>query len=264
MTNRRLSPASGRHLSTSTDAPVPDINQPSSPSLMYHLTRSSSHSSATATHTHSQTSIDPSTVVPHNSPSPSSSSAAASAAATAAVSRTTSPAGGLSQRVRMHSSGKPCHNCRRRRLRCDRSWPSCHKCAVSGQECLGYGKVFIWTQGIDENGNVKPASSSRRNASSSVSYSIPPSTSSTPIQPLSAFQPPTSAASSLSLRPKNHGMVQPQFHHFLPSPTASPVVAPASESTANGASSSSSVGALTDPLFQDLDRTSRYYLAYCE
>ncbi|KAG5925365.1 hypothetical protein E4U42_004379 [Claviceps africana] len=51
---------------------------------------------------------------------------------------------------------KPCHNCRRRRLRCDRSWPSCHKCASSGQECLGYGKVFVWTQAIDSDGNPRP------------------------------------------------------------------------------------------------------------
>ena len=228
-----------------------DINQPSSPFLMYHPTRSSSPPSTTATHTHSETSIDPSTAVP------------LATASSSSESRTTSAAGDLSQRVRMHSSGKPCHNCRRRRLRCDRSWPSCHKCAVSGQECLGYGKVFIWTQGIDENGNVKPAPSGRRAVNSSVSYSSPPSTSSTPAQPFSAFQRPPPTASNISPQPKNRGMVQPLFQHILPSPTASPVAA-APESAVNGSLSSSSVGTLTDPLFQDLDRTSRYYLAYCE
>ncbi|KAK4177807.1 putative acriflavine sensitivity control protein acr-2 [Triangularia setosa] len=39
---------------------------------------------------------------------------------------------------------KACHNCRRRRLRCDKSVPSCHKCSVNGEECLGYGTFFRW------------------------------------------------------------------------------------------------------------------------
>ncbi|AEO57224.1 hypothetical protein MYCTH_2062045 [Thermothelomyces thermophilus ATCC 42464] len=37
-----------------------------------------------------------------------------------------------------------CHNCRRRRLRCDRSLPSCRKCLGSGQKCLGYGPLLRW------------------------------------------------------------------------------------------------------------------------
>ncbi|PHH59275.1 hypothetical protein CDD81_3511 [Ophiocordyceps australis] len=55
----------------------------------------------------------------------------------------------------MPSISKPCHNCRRRRLRCDRSWPSCHKCAGSGQECLGYGRVFVWAQTLHAHGVLK-------------------------------------------------------------------------------------------------------------
>lgn len=248
MHGQLLSPVSARRLSVVP--PVPGTNQPSSPSLMYHLTRSSSLSRGC--NSHSQTSIDPSTAVPPHS-----------SASASSTSRTTSTDSGLSQRVRMHSSGKPCHNCRRRRLRCDRSWPGCHKCAVSGQECLGYGKVFVWTQGIDENGNVKPSSSGRRATSSSAPNSNPPSASSTPNQPFSAFRPPASAAPSLPPQLGHHGMIQPQFHHHLPSRPASPAVA-ATESVVNDSSSSSSSGVLTDPLFQDLDRTSRYYLAYCK
>ncbi|KAG8428819.1 hypothetical protein J3459_002394 [Metarhizium acridum] len=61
-----------------------------------------------------------------------------------------------------NSTIKPCHNCRRRRLRCDRSWPTCNKCALSGQECLGYGKVFVWTQAIDSQGNPRPSPVSGR------------------------------------------------------------------------------------------------------
>ncbi|KAK4154431.1 fungal-specific transcription factor domain-containing protein [Chaetomidium leptoderma] len=39
---------------------------------------------------------------------------------------------------------KACHNCRRRRLRCDRSYPTCRKCWASGEECLGYGTLLRW------------------------------------------------------------------------------------------------------------------------
>ncbi|KAI1437380.1 fungal-specific transcription factor domain-containing protein [Xylaria sp. CBS 124048] len=42
------------------------------------------------------------------------------------------------------SEQKPCHNCRRRRLRCDRSVPACYKCTKTGQKCLGYGKLYRW------------------------------------------------------------------------------------------------------------------------
>ncbi|KAI0875571.1 fungal-specific transcription factor domain-containing protein [Hypoxylon argillaceum] len=39
---------------------------------------------------------------------------------------------------------KPCHNCRKRRLRCDRSVPVCYKCSKTGQRCLGYGQLYRW------------------------------------------------------------------------------------------------------------------------
>ncbi|KAI1099444.1 fungal-specific transcription factor domain-containing protein [Jackrogersella minutella] len=39
---------------------------------------------------------------------------------------------------------KACHHCRRRRLRCDRSVPECHKCTSAGIQCPGYGKFYKW------------------------------------------------------------------------------------------------------------------------
>src|SRR6187549_2918921 len=48
----------------------------------------------------------------------------------------------------------PCHNCRRRRLRCDRSRPECHKCAAAGRECLGYDRVFTWAGGVAIRGKM--------------------------------------------------------------------------------------------------------------
>jgi hypothetical protein len=49
---------------------------------------------------------------------------------------------------------KPCHNCRRRRLRCDRSLLQCHKCANAGQECLGYQALLVWTRGVASRGKM--------------------------------------------------------------------------------------------------------------
>ncbi|KAH9905829.1 fungal-specific transcription factor domain-containing protein [Xylariomycetidae sp. FL2044] len=43
---------------------------------------------------------------------------------------------------------KACHNCRRRRLRCDRSVPECHKCSARGQRCLGYGQLYRWADTV--------------------------------------------------------------------------------------------------------------------
>ncbi|KAM0488155.1 hypothetical protein ACHAP7_001145 [Fusarium lateritium] len=166
------------------------------------------------------------------------------------------------------SNTKPCHNCRRRRLRCDRSWPTCHKCAVSGQECLGYGKVFVWTQGIDSQGNVNPPPG-RRLADDSDSSAT-----------ASASPPGNHPGQSNSDRPRP----QPQPDYSDQHPLARLVqqaqqAAQEAEdlnqsqqqrSTQNDESPTSSdtmdwsppTGALTDPLFQDLDHASHSYLAH--
>ena len=126
------------------------------------------------------------------------------------------PLPSLAKAHRMPSTGKPCHNCRRRRLRCDRSWPSCHKCTQAGQECQGYGKIFTWTQAIDANGS-KP-------------------------RPALDHSPVTQASPLTSTAPDLIGF-----------PSAK---APSAEAA-------QALGSLTDPLFQDLDRNSRYYLSHC-
>lgn len=262
MTTRSPPPASAHRLPTAASA---HASQPNSrPSCMYLMPKSHLPLRPSS---HSQNPINPSTAVQqsHFIPQPQRRHQLrqpASAAPSSASTGTPTP-GGASQRMRMHSStGKPCHNCRRRRLRCDRSWPTCHKCVVSGQECLGYGKLFVWTQGIDEHGKVK-SSSGRRVARSPALNSSPPTASSTPNQSFSAFSPPASAAAGPSRQPSTHGLALPQFQHVFASRPASPSAA-ASESVPNSAPSSSGGGALTDPVFQDLDRNSRYYLAYCK
>lgn len=52
------------------------------------------------------------------------------------------------------ASPQPCHNCRRRRLKCDRSLPHCFKCIKRGQECLGYECLLRWEDGIASRGKM--------------------------------------------------------------------------------------------------------------
>jgi hypothetical protein len=61
----------------------------------------------------------------------------------------------------MNFSRNACHNCARRRWRCDRSLPSCHKCTTSSASCPGYDKIFTWIQ--ESSGGGTRRRSSRRN-----------------------------------------------------------------------------------------------------
>jgi hypothetical protein len=54
----------------------------------------------------------------------------------------------------LHSRPEACHNCRRQRLKCDRSLPQCLKCIKRGQECLGYQRLFRWEQGVASRGKM--------------------------------------------------------------------------------------------------------------
>lgn len=107
---------------------------------------------------------------------------------------------------------KACHNCRSRRLRCDRSVPRCIKCASNGQECLGYGKLYKWVD------NKAPEDQGARN---NLVYDISHLDN-------KAYTGPKQTSEKVELRP--------QALHFP----------------------------LLDPLFQDLDLSSRYYLNYCQ
>ncbi|KAH7019047.1 fungal-specific transcription factor domain-containing protein [Ilyonectria destructans] len=62
--------------------------------------------------------------------------------------------------VQSGGADKPCHNCRRRRLRCDRTVPQCSKCAARGIECLGYGQLFLWTGAVASRGKLAGQKSS--------------------------------------------------------------------------------------------------------
>jgi hypothetical protein len=187
----------------------------------------------------------------------------------------------------MPSNSKPCHNCRRRRLRCDRSWPTCHKCAVSGQECLGYGKVFVWTQAIDAHGNPKPSPSRRTplggplsSGSGQISSSVTNSYFPLFPDPTSGRRPDIDPSSQAPDAFVHEGRTIPVVRRHSPLPKRNRgdgAMSATPEPTRDAVSSPnqealpehrmwrpSALASLTDPLFQDLDRNSRYYLAHCK
>ncbi|GKT52321.1 acriflavine sensitivity control protein acr-2 [Colletotrichum spaethianum] len=86
----------------------------------------------------------------------------------------------------LNAPTKPCHNCRRRRLRCDRSYPHCHKCTAGGQECLGYGKLFRWTEGVASRGKLAGKTTITFSADTTTTISSRAST----------LEPPSASASA--------------------------------------------------------------------
>lgn len=68
---------------------------------------------------------------------------------------------------------KACHNCRKRRWKCDRSLPVCQKCVSSGSDCLGYGKLFVWNKGVASRGKMMGKSYEERLATKEPDASPP-------------------------------------------------------------------------------------------
>ena len=190
---------------------------------------------------------------------------------------------------------KPCHNCRRQRLRCDRSYPHCNKCVNAGKECLGYGKLFRWTGAVASRGKLAGRTSSAPLdvASASAPASAPASASASATAPASA---PSASASdngsvtgSLPQSSENLSVAvtTPAQLEFLPSvtpPSASQTAGVGglrhdgtqaepdgdvqlvvrSPPSASSAFSFSSPWALVDPLYQDMQYGHRHYLSYCK
>jgi hypothetical protein len=149
----------------------------------------------------------------------------------------------------IHAPNKRCHNCRRQRLRCDRSYPHCNKCLLAGKECLGYGQLFRWTGAIASRGKLAGKTSSAD---------------------VSALPSPSRGASPK----KDH---QPH-HHEDRVRDSSPRVLESTTTDDNSRTEDwqlisrnpepadaeiSSPWVLTDPLMQDLSHPYRYYMSYC-
>lgn len=156
--------------------------------------------------------------------------------------------------ARMSLPRKPCHNCRRRRLRCDRSLPQCHKCTNAGQECLGYQALLIWNRGVASRGKM-----------AGVTFEDMKQRQAKQVQPKAEFPSFTSASRNLDIP--------------LPSTTTVPEYSLTPESRPLLDHSSPLLHVkrevpddikpplgrhLTDPFFQDLDQDARFYISHCE
>ncbi|KAF6816680.1 acriflavine sensitivity control protein acr-2 [Colletotrichum sojae] len=135
----------------------------------------------------------------------------------------------------LNAPTKPCHNCRRRRLRCDRSYPHCHKCTAAGQECLGYGKLFRWTEGVASRGKLA--------GKATITFSAAPAELPSHVEAVVGPRPPNVPASD-SAEDNDHGNAL--------------VVA----SAAARSGTQSAPWTLVDPLFQDVEHHYRHYLSY--
>ncbi|OAT04058.1 C6 finger domain-containing protein Acr-2 [Blastomyces gilchristii SLH14081] len=51
-------------------------------------------------------------------------------------------------------SSSPCYTCRRRRVTCDRLIPTCRKCDKAQKACLGYKKPLTWVHGVASRGKM--------------------------------------------------------------------------------------------------------------
>ncbi|KAM5354088.1 hypothetical protein ACJ41O_000738 [Fusarium nematophilum] len=127
---------------------------------------------------------------------------------------------------------KACHSCRRARLRCDRSFPECTKCTSRGVECLGYGRLFLWTGAVATRGKLAGQSSS----------------------------------ASVCRLPKQDELVpydgQAEPWNFFNEPVAGGDNQVSSHPRTPLGGDASTPWMLVDPLFQDMTHSQRYYLNY--
>lgn len=184
----------------------------------------------------------------------------------------------------------PCHNCRRRRLRCDRSRPSCNKCSASGRECLGYDKLFVWTPcagtGVGPKGTLgtstPPAATtpSAVVATTGAGAGVGADASRGPAAGRCSSQVETRSATSSSassspgtLRGDAGGFSVVSFtgvetrggHHAASARclNVGHAEGPEREAEPTAAAMIRMQTTLTDPLFKDLDQVSRRYLSHC-
>ena len=148
------------------------------------------------------------------------------------------------------NNNKACHNCRRQRLRCDRSQPECHKCTRSGKQCLGYGALFRWTGAVASRGKL-------------AGHTLP-SLLMTNVQ-LSSTGSQTCAAEGYSLM----GQILPRENteeEAVDSKLGQAQLVPCRATETSEVSGEEGLvlpWVLADPLYQDMNRSYRSYLSYC-
>lgn len=146
---------------------------------------------------------------------------------------------------------KACHSCRRARLRCDKSFPHCTKCVSRGVECLGYGRLFLWTGSVATRGKLA-------GQSSSASVCRLPKQGEAEVTEVSPDMQ-TDSLDTPTFESGAWGLASPQENQLVLQDKSQPWSPPSPPSP----TSSGSPWTLVDPLFQDMTHSQRWYLNYC-
>jgi hypothetical protein len=147
---------------------------------------------------------------------------------------------------------KACHNCRKRRWRCDRSLPSCQKCLSAGTECLGYGKLFVWNRGVASRGKMMGKGYEEKMEKSGGNAGTEKEAKTQHMFPALVWE--NEDVSQHQRRP------EPEFAVVSADSVPDIFRMSASEQDQKMAMSAGVDRPLMDPLVNDLDRNSRYYL----
>ncbi|KAI0131940.1 fungal-specific transcription factor domain-containing protein [Xylariales sp. AK1849] len=141
-----------------------------------------------------------------------------------------------------------CWTCRRRRLKCDETFPYCQKCQLVGVQCLGYEKPLTWVGGIASRGRMQ-------NQTFDIHPPPPVST-----QPLSERRRPQTREITFVYGPTRTARVsQDALSRTSNSPSA--ILA---RGDSVGVALPSLSQSLTDPIFQGLSQDTRFFIEYFE
>ncbi|KAL4794591.1 fungal-specific transcription factor domain-containing protein [Aspergillus venezuelensis] len=145
---------------------------------------------------------------------------------------------------------KGCYTCRRRRIICDQGLPTCRKCQNAGKECLGYQKPLVWVKGgVASRGKMMGRSfgdSKQNNNNIQTHEGLDDSAT-------FAASYPENAESSLSSEAQLSTDKEHQSDGLDSTPTAS-------EGAVVPVNYTQTPWGLVDPLFQDCNRLTRFYI----
>jgi len=130
-----------------------------------------------------------------------------------------------------------CWTCRRRRINCDKTLPTCLKCKKGGKECLGYTKPLKWNDGVASRGKMMGK---------------------TFTQPQPALEDVSSPDTVEESSSGSTTQSSTQTYDVVSSPATTEVT------HFNPQTVYSFQNNLIDPIFQDMKPITRYYVDYCK
>ncbi|KAF9893091.1 hypothetical protein FE257_012502 [Aspergillus nanangensis] len=150
---------------------------------------------------------------------------------------------------------KGCYTCRRRRIICDNGLPTCRKCRDAGKECLGYQKPLVWVKGgVASRGKMMGRSFDDVVPDPPAQSSHQPADALVPTNAATPFGPPVSSEESQSI-PASHDTA-----HATRSEEQNGWMT--TQNTIPASPYAPIFQTLVDPLFQDLNPLSRFYIVH--